>query len=134
MPKVINIPVKELMSRDLVIVKPKDTLKEVDRLFMAYNIHHLPVVGEEGKLLGLLSKNDLYRVRGNAKDDTEVGTMMSKSLATAAPDTPLREVAEVFLSNIMHAMPIVDRGELIGLVTAQDVLRYCIEEQKLLEE
>lgn len=132
--KMTELPVKELMSRDLVVVRPGDTLAEMERLFLAYNIHHLPVVDDSRKLCGLVSKTDMYKARAEAADAVKVEDIMTKQVATAVPDTPLREVADVFLSNILHAMPIVDKDELLGLVTAQDVLRYCLKEQKLLEE
>jgi CBS domain-containing membrane protein len=134
MTKTMNIAVEELMSRELVVVKPTDTTKEVERLFLAYNIHHLPVVDDAGKLQGLISKTDLYKAKAKPEGAVQVTDIMTHQVATAAPGTPLREVAEIFLSNIMHAMPVVDEGELIGLVTAQDVLRYCLVEQRLLEE
>jgi len=132
--KMTDLPVKELMSRDLVVIRPGDTLAEMERLFLAYNIHHLPVVDAGGKLCGLVSKTDMYKARAEAADMVKVEGIMTKQVATAVPDTPLNEVADVFLGNILHAMPIVDNGELLGLVTAQDVLRYCLKEQKLLEE
>ena len=132
--KMTDLPVKELMSRDLVVIRPGETLVELERLFLAYNIHHLPVVDASGKLCGLVSKTDMYKARAEGGDTATVEDIMTKQVATAVPDTPLREVADVFLSNILHAMPIVDHGELLGLVTAQDVLRYCLNERKLLEE
>jgi len=133
MTKSIDIPVREIMSRELVVVQPTDALSKVEQMFMAYNIHHLPVVNENGDLQGVISKYDLHQAPASGAAST-VADIMTRQLATASPDTSLREVGEVFLGNILHAMPIVDKGELIGLVTAQDVLRYCLTENKLIKE
>ena len=59
--KTIPIPVSELMSRDLVVLKPEDNLKAMQQCFRAYNIHHIPVVDDAGKLLGLLTRSDFAR-------------------------------------------------------------------------
>lgn len=136
--KTIQAPVSNIMSRELVVIKPEDNLRQVDQLFMAYNIHHLPVVDEDGKLCGLITRNDYARaghLLGHFQlsyDQVLVKNLMSQQLATAAPDTPISEVAQVFLSNVMHALPIVEKGELLGLVTTHDLLRYLLEERKLL--
>ena len=59
---------------------------------------------------------------------------MTRQLATTTPDTPVHEVATVFLSNIMHALPVVDGDTLVGIITTQDLLRYLLEQRKQLTE
>ena len=140
MNKPIPIPVSELMSRDLVVVKPADSLEQVEQCFRAYNIHHLPVVDENGQLVGLITRSDFSRANhllAHFRQDFKsvlVEEMMTRQLATATPETPVHQIAEVFLSNVMHAMPIVDGNNLVGIVTTQDLLKYLLEERKRLTE
>ncbi len=128
------------MSRDLVVVKPGDSLEQVEQCFRAYNIHHLPVVDEQGHLAGLITRSDFSRANhllAHFRQDFKsvlVKEMMTRQLATATPDTPMHKIAEVFLSNVMHAMPIVDGNNLVGIVTTQDLLKYLLEERKRLTE
>lgn len=138
--KSIPIPVSELMSRDLVVLKPEDSLEEVEQCFRAYNIHHIPVVDEAGQLKGLVTRSDFSRAnhllahfRQDLKDIL-VREIMTHQLATTRPESPVHIVAEVFLSNIMHAMPVVDGDTLVGIITTQDLLKYLLEERKQLTE
>ena len=138
--KTIPIPVSELMSRDLVVLKPEDNLQAMQQCFRAYNIHHIPVVDDAGKLLGLLTRSDFARsnyLLAHFKQGFKeilVKDIMTRQLATISPDAPVQEVAEVFLSNIMHAMPVLDGDTLVGIITTQDLLRYLLEERKQLTE
>lgn len=138
--KSISIPVRELMSRDLVVLQPDDTLQKVEQSFRAYNIHHIPVVDESGQLKGLVTRSDFSRANhllAHFRQDFKsvlVKDIMTRQLATITPDQPVQSVAEVFLTNIMHAMPVVDGGMLVGIITTQDLLRYLLEQRKQLTE
>ncbi len=138
--KSIPIPVSELMSRDLVVLKPEDNLQAIEQCFRAYNIHHIPVVNEEGQLKGLVTRSDFSRANhllAHFRQDFKsvlVQDIMTRQLATTTPNTPVHEVATVFLSNIMHALPVVDGNTLVGIITTQDLLRYLLEQRKQLTE
>lgn len=56
MVKVNAVPIREVMSRDLIVVQKDDKLRRINEIFQAYNIHHLPVVDELGNLCGIISK------------------------------------------------------------------------------
>lgn len=138
--KSITLPVSELMSRDLVVLQPDSTLQEVERCFRAYNIHHVPVVDEGGRLKGLVTRSDASRANHLLAyfrqdfDSVLVKDIMTRQLATLPPNAPVQQAAEIFLSNIMHAMPVVDGDTLVGIITTQDLLKYLLEERKQLTE
>jgi|AntRauTorckE5430_2_1112549.scaffolds.fasta_scaffold32437_2 CBS domain-containing protein len=138
--KTLSIPVSELMSRDLVVLQPSDSLQQVEQCFRAYNIHHIPVVNEAGQLKGLVTRSDFSRANhllAHFRQDFEsvlVKDIMTTQLAKTTPDAPVQQIAEVFLSNIMHAMPVVDGDTLVGIITTQDLLKYLLEERKQLTE
>lgn len=148
MVKTLQIPISEIMSRDLLIVRPEDTLDRVHDIFLANNIHHIPVVKENGNLAGIVSKTDFLKVNHmltlfNAEKYKEyndrlyrhirVEEIMTKQLATLAPEDTLSIAAGIFMENLFHALPVVDDGALVGLVTTHDVISYCCSEQFLLE-
>lgn len=147
MTKTLQIPVKEIMSRDLLIVKPTDRLDRVQEIFSANSIHHIPVVKKDGKLAGIISKSDFLKVNHMLalfdKDkydclneklyrSMEVSEIMTKQLATLDPDDTLSIAAGIFQENLFHALPVVDDGNLIGLVTTHDLINYCCNEQQYL--
>ena len=56
-----EIRVREIMTAPVHIAKPGWTLKECSQKMQAHNIHHMPVVGEDGELIGIISATDLFR-------------------------------------------------------------------------
>jgi len=138
--KTLDIPIRELMSRDVVIASPEDPLEKLEDLFMAYNIHHVPVVEGDGKLKGMISKGDLQRVKLAVDlyfnpDDGKVraANIMTKQLASISPDAGISEAANAFMTNIFHALPVVEDGRLVGIITTHDLLKYCFTEEKLID-
>lgn len=149
MVKTLQIPVAEIMSRDLLIVKPEDTLDRVGDIFRANNIHHLPVVDETGALVGIISLTDFNKVnhmftlfdREKYSDynkklhkNIEVREVMTERLATLKPQDPLTVAIGIFQENLFHALPVVDDGTLVGLLTTMDIINYCCREEMLLKE
>ena len=141
MMKVQPIPIREVMSRELLVVRRDEKLGRVNEIFQAYNIHHLPVVDEQGKLCGIISKADQMRADHliglyNQALHEEVAALdiMTKQVATIGPEESMQKAAEVFLSNVFHALPVVDRGQLIGIITTHDLLRFSFSEELLLDE
>lgn len=146
--KSLQIPVAELMTRDLLIVAPSDSLERVRDIFAANPIHHIPVVDGAGVLAGIISKSDFNRVTHvlsilepeKYKEFTEVlyrslraEEIMSRQPVTVGQADRVAVVAEIFQENLFHAIPVVDRGILVGLVTTHDLIRYCCTEPSLLD-
>ena len=146
--KSLQIPVTEIMTRDLLIVEPADKLDKVRDIFMANKVHHVPVVDAQGILMGIISKSDFNRVSHiltilDADTYQEYYDMlyrsvtaseiMSKQVATISPNDPLSLVADMFMENLFHAVPVVDRGVLVGLVTTHDLIKFCCTTPGLLD-
>jgi acetoin utilization protein AcuB len=117
--------------RDIMKPSPR-TVTEVTRLGEAHQmmskhrIRHLPVVRDE-RICGILSERDIleYRAKTAFREDwwrAPVSAAMVVQPQTAGPDDSLTEVAGRLAKAKIGAMPIVERGTLIGLVTVTDVL------------
>jgi CBS domain-containing protein len=132
-------PVADIMSRYIVAVTPNTSVLEVKSLFDNNQFHHLPVV-EKGKLMGIISKIDVYHVTHcdtlfNSKPDQEFNNrllksilaeeIMSKHLVVLAPTDTVVEAAALFSNNKYHALPVVDNGKFVGIVTTYDLLEYA---------
>lgn len=122
----MNEPVSTIMTRKLITLTPEDTLQKVREIFSSYRIHHLPVVTEDGSLAGLVTTYDLFKlgIASESYDSLSVTDIMTKKLATLEPTAKVGTACEVFLENLFHALPIVDNGKLVGIVTTFDVLKY----------
>ncbi len=138
-------PVSSIMSKRLYTVSPDDSLEVVKELFDEHPIHHIPVVRYK-QIIGIVSKTDflhfLHGFKGNDMDKFldqtrlrawKAEEIMTKGLAKIDSQEPIRTVLDVFLVNRFHAIPIVDEGELVGIVTTFDVMRELAGEPVPLE-
>ena len=121
----MNEPVSSVMSTDLITVSPEDTLDKVKDIFTSTRIHHLPVV-EGDSIIGLVTTLDLWKLNKPFEDypSIDVKSVMTTKVATLEPKSKIGTAAEVFLENLFHALPIVDNGKLVGIITSFDVLQY----------
>lgn len=108
------------MIKDPITLTKNSTLRDADDLMGQYKISGLPVIEENGKLIGIITNRDLkYR-----KDyDTLVEDVMTKeNLITAPEGTSLDEAKDILISNRIEKLPIVDsEGYLKGLITIKDI-------------
>jgi acetoin utilization protein AcuB len=137
----MNAPVSGIMTTELYTLTPSDPLTKVKELFEAHNIHHIPVV-QLNKAVGIISKADFNKVLHGSRLTPEAAklddimlrnytceSLMSDHLAKISPNDKIGVAAEIFLDNLIHALPVVDaEGYLVGLVTTYDVIRYAFRD------
>lgn len=135
-----RMPVSTIMTKDLITINNSDDLTTAELLFKKHRIRHIPVVkGKE--IVGMLSYTDLLRISyADAVDEyeTDVDTMvynmftieqvMAKTLVKVTSMTTIKEVAEILSEQEFHAIPVVDNGELVGIVTTTDLINYLLEQ------
>jgi acetoin utilization protein AcuB len=127
--------IRSLMTPDPVTIKPTTTLAEAARLMSICGLRHLPVVDDEGQLVGLVSDRDL---RGPLVETPNVPVpvssdavraVMARDLITAQPEEDLGAVARRIVDRRISAVPVVDPdGALRGIVSYVDVLRRLADE------
>ncbi|MGL4206968.1 MAG: CBS domain-containing protein [Aeromonadaceae bacterium] len=131
--------IANIMKRRVATVEMDDTLEMVRDLFKAAPFHHLLVV-EEGELVGILSDKDLYRALSpyldsqaeNQRDrDTlqrRVHQVMTRQLITATPEMSVAEATALLLQHSVSCLPVLEQGQLCGIVTWRDLLRSCYDQ------
>ena len=90
------------------------------------NFRSAPVV-ENGRLVGLVTDRDIRGQMGRV-DTTEVRVAMSENPPTVTPTTPLQEAARVLFEHKLDALPVVENGTLVGVLTNSDILRAFLDE------
>ena len=88
------------------------------------------VVNDDKKLVGMIVKADIYRfmIAPGHYDSCPVEWVMSKSVITAQSDEDLLTVAKRLRENNILAMPVVDKDEVIGVISLEDLLDYFINQ------
>lgn len=126
-----NIPVSEVMTKDVISIHVDDSLNIVSKTFENHSFHHIPILNH-GKLAGILSKEDILRllsVRTEYSDKEfkliKVKDFMSSKVISVRPDDSVGLVADMFMTNDIHAVPVVDGDELVGIVTTHDLIKYA---------
>lgn len=110
------------MKAPVVTTRVSATCGEARRVLDTRRIRHLPVV-EQGRLAGIVSDRDL---RG-APPDLRIGDVMTRAVVTAAPETPVEEAALLLLSRKVGALPVVRKGDLVGIFTETDALGALVD-------
>jgi CBS domain-containing protein len=144
-----HILVKEIMTRDVLFVSPKDSMDRVAEIFKMNDVHHLPVL-ENGEVVGIVSTTDLNKVMhhftlfkvNNAESVNQsvlrsllVKEVMTKPVATINQETKLTTIAAIFRENLFHALPVVNSNhELTGIITPFDLVNYAYMPDEMLIE
>ena len=136
-----NIPVSTIMSTQLIILNTTDSLEKAEHLFKKHKIRHIPVIEGPNKIVGMLSLTDLLRISFadgayEEEDDIEsvvyemftLSQVMAKKIKAVSPQTSIKEVAELLAAREFHAVPVVDQGDLVGIVTTTDLIKYLLKQ------
>ena len=146
---------KDIMTKNVAVVKADTTIDEVSRIFVDKNISGLPVVNQYDKLIGIVSEGDLvYKqkpvrapmfinlfdglipIDRNAFHDDmkriaayQVKDIMTSPAIYAYEDTPVSEIAEVIINKKINRVPIVNEIlEVVGIVSRHDIVRSMVME------
>ena len=134
-----RVPVSQIMTKDVVKLTTKNTLFDAEKLFKEHNIRHLPVVSGN-QLIGILSYSDLLRISFSELSDNEekvdttvynaytIEQVMAINPVGVSPDQTVRDVTEILSKQSFHSLPVVENGELKGVITTTDLLKYFLEQ------
>ena len=129
-----EIPVKRIKTSKIIYVSPSDTMLKVEEVFDAFPIHHILVVENE-KLMGIISKNDLLKIykgtvaKGELPQRNHIlaSDIMTEDPITLDTEDTIGLAADIFLSNQVHSIPILDGDQLAGIITNHDMIKYCFK-------
>ncbi|WP_299096477.1 CBS domain-containing protein [uncultured Winogradskyella sp.] len=128
------------MSTNIIAVNRDDDLETAELLFKKHKIRHIPVVNGD-VIIGMLSYSDLLRISfadAVFEDESEIDALvynmftidqvMVKHVVTVPAVATIKEVAEILSKNEFHALPVVDEGNLVGIVTTTDLINYLLKQ------
>lgn len=133
-----HVPVSTIMTKNIIAISPREDLDRVEVLFNRYRIKHIPVMSH-GVIVGMLSFTDLMRisVAETSKEMNSVNSavyntftieqVMVKDVVTVNSDTSIKEVAKILAEREFHALPIVDDGDMVGIISSTDLLNYLVK-------
>ena len=137
----------DVMVTSVITVGPQASVQEVAGLLLTNRISGLPVVSDQGDLVGIVSEGDLlHRAEAGTgrrrpwwlailtgrdvlaaeyvrEHSCKVADVMTRHVITATPDTSLQDIAHLLEKNGIKRVPIVDGGRLVGIVSRANLLQ-----------
>ena len=137
--------IEEIMTRDVITVVPQTPIHEAARLMVDHGVSGLPVVDEQGKLVGVLSEGDLIlRQRARPRlpwwrtffqegerlareyqkaTGTTVAEVMTRAVISVSPDLPIEAIALILDQRRIRRVPVVADGRVVGIVSRGDLVK-----------
>jgi CBS domain-containing protein len=120
---------KDLMSRDIRVVKLGDRLDAAARVLWDRDCGVVPVVDGNGAVVGVLTDRDVCMAaftQGRTLAEIPVAVAMARKVHTARPDDDLATALAAMTAQQVHRLPVVDaRGVCIGVVSSSDLVRHA---------
>ncbi len=147
--------VRDIMTTEVITVRPETEIVHAARLLVDNKVNGLPVVDERQQVVGIVCQSDLIaqqkRVRvpslftfldgyitlASAKQferevekiaASQVRQAMTPEPTCVSPDTAIEEAATLMVEKNYHTLPVVDNGQLVGIVGKEDMLRTIMPE------
>lgn len=125
-----DIPVKEVMTREVCTIKKDAKIDELARKLIEFGVGSAVVVEEE-RPIGIVTEKDLIAkviARNKKPSEVKVEEIMSFPLVTITPMTSLRDAAKVMIRKGIRRLPVVNNsGKLVGIITDNDILEVSID-------
>ncbi|MCP4352318.1 MAG: CBS domain-containing protein [Desulfobacterales bacterium] len=149
------LKIKDIMTEDPITVFPETELTHITKILLEKHINGVPVTDETGKLVGIICQSDLIaqqkklplpsfftildglipltsmkQLEKEVKkvSAATVSDIMTPAPITVTPDDNVETVATLMVEKKFHSVPVVDNGELVGIVGKEDILRTLIPE------
>lgn len=141
---------REIMTKDVLTVQPQTSVNDLANLLTTQNINGVPVVDEDGKLIGVVTENDLVFQKKKVHIPTVINildsfiylqsqermkkemakitgvtveSIYSREVISVNPETPIDEIATIMVEKNIHTIPVLDNGELVGVIGKRDIIR-----------
>lgn len=141
------------MTKNPITVSPETEIVQATKILLENRINGVPVTDETGKLVGILCQSDLiaqqkklpvpsfftfldglipltsmkqFEKQFQKIAATTVSQAMTPDPVSVKPDTDIEKLAALMVDNNFHTIPVVDRGQLVGIVGKEDILRTII--------
>ncbi|MDM8569594.1 CBS domain-containing protein [Thiotrichales bacterium HSG1] len=140
------ITVKDLMSHELYTLKPTDTIQQARELMLKKRIRHIPIIEENGKFAGLLTKQDVLEVsvsaladiglkeRNELESHVPISEVMISEVVIAEENTNLIKAANFMLQQKHGCLPVFKDSKIIGILTESDFVKLSLYLMKKIDD
>lgn len=131
--------VGERMSKPVITASPDTSIQEALKRMQNHKIRRLPVLNKQGELVGIVSERDLLHASPSDASSLSIWEMnfllsqikisdvMSKDVVTVESDTPVEVAARIMADTKIGGVPVLSKGELVGIITETDLFKIFLE-------
>lgn len=112
---------EKFMTTEIFVVNEDDLVELVAKIMEWKNIHHIPVVNDKNHLTGLITKTNLREIAGKNQKLLVAKDIMVRNIITVDSETSIEEANRIMIENNIGCLPILELGELSGILTKNDL-------------
>lgn len=114
---------QEIMTAPVKTVTQHRNMLEAKDLLNQYSINTIPVTGDSGELIGLITRQTIDKAIGHGMETVPVKELMVSDLLTVTPETSIDKVRELMIESNQRFLPVLRGETLVGVITKTDLLR-----------
>ncbi|MBS4200015.1 acetoin utilization AcuB family protein [Bacillus sp. FJAT-49732] len=127
--------VERIMAKDVITLSPNDSIRTAIHLMNEKNIRHVPLLNSEKKMVGLVTDRDIKSAtpiftkneKRHEQLEMPLSSIMTTNIITGHPLDFVEEVAAIFYDHKIGCLPILNNGQLVGIITGTDLLHTLVE-------
>ena len=120
--------VRSRMTQPVVTIRQDADFHEALALMQRKRLRRLPVLDADGRLSGIVVERDLLMAATRfVASHVELNEFMTHNVVTATPDMTLKQVATLMLELRIGGLPVIENGELVGIITESDIFKRFVE-------
>jgi CBS domain-containing protein len=127
----MNLKITDIMVEAVISAKADDTIEHVRELMERNRIHAVPIAGEDGAAIGIVTSADLV---AGVKAGTHVGEIMTNRVYTVPAYNDVHVAARVMRNHQIHHVVVTHEKEIIGIVSSFDLLKLVEEHRFVMKE
>lgn len=116
-----TLKAKDIMSSPVITILSETIVEEARKILLRFNLNTLPVL-ENGKLNGIVTRNDLDKTIQHGYSRSEVKKYMSRDVVFVSPDASLSQIQKKMAEHDIGRVPVIDSGKIVGIITREDLL------------
>jgi len=121
---------RQLMTARVVVATQDTSLAEAARLLAGVETSGLPIIDAAGQVVGIVTESDLLEALLSPEAvETPIHELMTTHVVTVDEFTPADNVIRLLRERRFHHLPVTRQGQVVGLITPQDVIRYFVEHE-----
>jgi CBS domain-containing protein len=127
--------IRDVMNQQVAALPCDATVREAVEFLTRQHTGGAPVLGDDGRVVGVVSELSLIDVVFDpAVRDAPISNFMTPEVHTVHPDAPLTQAAQLFALYSFRRLPVVEDGNLVGIISRRDLMNYALRTEQVLSD